>query len=191
MRGGANRRGFWQAGVSTGLNGVSSKEQRARQFGNSPAALHPLRQLYAAWLLCSTGGGVGRRIMRLAFAHICPHPIPMRGATAMITNAKATAFRIVRSPSVTLGGLVGPSRVGKDQDDMWARTRQFLPGTIGTMDGVDTYRHPTYRLLRERPRYHDGTLVVDGSRRSSRYSHAEQPCADRISTPSTASQIIA
>ena len=159
MRGGANRRGFWQAGVSTGLNGVSSKGQRARQFGNSPAALHPLRQLYAAWLLCSTGGGVGRRIMRLAFAHICPHPIPMRGATAMITNAKATAFRIVRSPSVTLGGLVGPSRVGKDQV-ICGPHPPSLSGVIETINGDCLDRHPTYRLLCERPWYHDGTLVV-------------------------------
>jgi len=119
VRGGTNRRRLWREVYSNGAEWDKRKEQRARQFGDSPAALYPLRQPYAAWLLCSADWGVARRVMRLAFAHICPHAIPMRGATATITNANATAFRIVRSPCVTLGGLVGPSRAGKDQDDMW------------------------------------------------------------------------
>ena len=135
------------------------KEQRARQFGDSPAALHPLRQLYAAWLLCSADWGVARRVMRLAFAHICPHAIPMRGASATITNAKATAFRIVRSPCITLGGLVGPSRAGKDQVICGPRPPS-LSRAIETINGDCFDRHPTYRLLRERPWDHDGTLVV-------------------------------
>jgi hypothetical protein len=83
----------------------------------------------------------------------------MRGATATTINAKATAFRIVRSPSVTLGSLEGPSRAGQDQDDMWVRTLQSLPGTIETIHGDYSYSHPTNRLLRERPSDYDGTFV--------------------------------
>lgn len=86
----------------------------------------------------------------------------------MITNAKATAFRIVRSPCVTLGDLVGPSRAGKDQVICGPRPPS-LSDVIETINGDCLYRHPTYRLLCERPWYHDGTLVVypaPGDRRS-------------------------
>src|SRR5208283_934069 len=110
--------------------------------------------------------------MRLAFAHTCPHQMPMRGATATITNAKATAYCIANSPYVTSA--------------VWGRA-----GTVRTKNGWACIRftvaHYLYyrqeerlslshlRSFCERSRYPHDTFVLSQARRSSWPAHSHDP----------------
>ena len=117
----------------------------ARPFGDSPTSLRPsrpvysARPIYAAWLFYSVDGEAVRRVMRLAFAHTCPYQMPMRGATATITNVNATACRIVSSPCVTSA--------------VWGRVR-----TVRTKKCVGLHPssspHTTCIIVRESPPHH-------------------------------------
>jgi len=147
------------------------EEERGRPFGDSPTSLRPsrpvysARPIYATWLFCSVDGEAVRRVMRLAFAHTCPHQMPMRGATATTTKAKATAYRIVSSPCVTSAVLEGPSRNGEDQN-------MCGPAPVITAGCYLYYRRGGSLSLfhlcifRERSRYLHDTFVLSPTRRS-------------------------
>ena len=124
------------------------EEERARPVGDSPTSLHPsrpvysARPIYATWLFCSVDGEVVRRVMRLAFAHACPHQMPTRGATATITNVNATACCIVSSPCMTsaVWGRAGTVRTKK----CVGLHPSSPPHTTCTIGEENPPHHPTF-----------------------------------------------